>query len=283
MKTRPSYTLRLPDRIIELGSKTLIMGILNLTPDSFSDGGKFFNQALAIQRAHQMVEEGADLIDLGAESTRPGSCPVSPEEEIGRLSPVVKKLREELSVPISIDTYKAQVAEAMLDLGVQIINDISGLHFDPLLAKVIAKYQAAVVIMHIQGTPRNMQENPYYEDLILEITHYLAEGIKTAREAGLGDDQIMIDPGIGFGKTISHNLGIISQLAQFKSLNKPILVGPSRKSFLGKILDLPVTERLEGTAAAVAISITNGAHVVRVHDIKEMTRVSRVVDAIMLF
>jgi len=281
MEKRKQYALLLHDRTIRLGARTCIMGILNITPDSFSDGGKYFGLDQAIQRAHQMVEEGADIIDIGAESTRPGSLPVPAEEEIQRLLPLVSHLRKKITVPLSIDTCKAQVAEAVLDQGVHLINDISGLRFDPAMPKVVAKYKAAVVLMHIQGTPRDMQKKPHYQHLIPEISDYLRQSIDMALEAGILPERIMVDPGIGFGKTLIHNLEIIQKLYEFQSLDKPILFGPSRKAFIGKILDLPVEDRLEGTAAAVAAGIMNGGHMVRVHDARAMVRVARVVDAVL--
>jgi len=278
---RKIYTLRLHDRSMHLGIKTHIMGILNLSPDSFYDGEQFTDLPQVVQKAHQMVKEGADIIDIGAESTRPGSTPVPAEEQIRRLVPVVKRLRKEVPVPLSIDTYKAQVAKTVLDLGIHIINDISGLHFDSQMATVLACYKAPVILMHIQGTPREMQKNPQYRHLIPEITRYLQKGINKALEAGISEDQLIIDPGIGFGKTLTHNLEIIQRLTEFQSLDKPILLGPSRKSFIGNVLDLPAAERLEGTAAAVAIGITAGAHIMRVHDVKAMVRVARMADAIL--
>ncbi|MEW5803491.1 MAG: dihydropteroate synthase [bacterium] len=281
MAKRKKYTLPLHDRTILLGTRTCIMGILNITPDSFSDGGRYFALDQAIQRAQRMVEDGADIIDIGAESTRPGSLPVPAEEEIRRLLPLVVHLRKESGVPLSIDTYKAGVAQALLDEGVHLINDISGLAFDPRMASLVARYKAAVALMHIQGTPRDMQKNPHYQHLVPEITSYLQHSIDLALKAGIAPERIMVDPGIGFGKTVLHNLEIIQKLDQFQSLDKPILLGPSRKSFIGKILDLPVEDRLEGTAAAVAAGIMNGAHLVRVHDVRAMVRVARVVDAIM--
>ena len=281
MEKREKYTLLLHDRAIQLGARTCIMGILNVTPDSFSDGGKYFDPDQAIRRACQMAEEGADIIDIGAESTRPGSVPVPAEEEIRRILPLVEHLRREVSVPLSIDTYKAQVAEALLDRGVHLINDISGLRFDPAMAGVVARYNAAVALMHIQGTPRDMQKNPSYQHLLPEITAYLRQSIDLAVAAGIRPERIMVDPGLGFGKTLLHNLEIIQKLDEFQSLDKPILFGPSRKSFIGKILDLPVEDRLEGTAAVVAAGIMHGAHLVRVHDVRAMVRVARMVDAIM--
>jgi len=256
------------------------MGILNVTPDSFSDGGRHFDKAAAIRRAHQMVEEGADIIDIGGESTRPGSEPVPLEEEISRTIPVIEALAKNIKVPISIDTYKAEVAKRALDAGASIVNDISGLRFDPEMPKVVSQYKVPVVIMHIKGTPKNMQANPQYGALIPEIMDYLRASIMLALKFGIPEDKIIIDPGIGFGKAFEHNLEIIKNLHEFTLLEKPLLVGVSRKAFIGKILgDAPASERLEGTAAAVAISILNGANIIRVHDVKEMKKVALVADA----
>lgn len=257
------------------------MGILNITPDSFSDGGLFFDKSTAIKRAIQLVEEGADIIDIGGESTRPGSEPLPLEEELRRTIPVIEALAKEITIPISIDTYKSKVAKSALDAGASLVNDISGLRFDPDMPVVISEYKVPVVIMHIKGTPKDMQKNPVYEALIPEIMDYLREGIRRATESGIPEDMIIIDPGIGFGKTFEHNLEIIHKLHEFAFLEKPILIGPSRKAFIGKILgDLPPEERLEGTAAAISISIMNGANIVRVHDVKEMAKVAKVTDAI---
>ncbi len=257
------------------------MGILNVTPDSFSDGGRFFNPASAIDRGVQMAEEGADIIDIGGESTRPGSEPLSIEEELRRTIPVVEALAKEIDIPLSIDSYKSEVAQRALDAGASIVNDISGLRFDSGMAKVVAEYEVPVVIMHIKGTPKDMQKNPVYEALIPEIMDYFRERIKSATERGISGDKIIIDPGIGFGKTFKYNLEILYHLDGFAMLEKPLLVGPSRKAFIGNILgDASPGERLEGTAAAVAISIMKGANIVRVHDVKEMVKVARVADAI---
>lgn len=269
------------DFLLDFSNKTYIMGILNVTQDSFSDGGLYFDKSAAIKRAIQMVEEGADIIDIGGESTRPGAEPVTVEEELRRTIPVIEVLAKEINVPISIDTYKSEVAKKALDAGASIVNDISGLRFDPEMAKVVSEYKVPVVIMHIKGRPKDMQQNPVYEALIPEIMDYLREGIRLAKEAGVSEDKIIIDPGIGFGKTFNQNLGIINNLREFTLLEKPILIGLSRKAFIGKILgNVSVTDRLEGTSAAVAISIMNGANIIRVHDIKEMVRVARVADAI---
>jgi dihydropteroate synthase len=257
------------------------MGVLNVTPDSFSDGGKYESLEKAVERAHQMRKQGADLIDVGGESTRPGTEPVSLEEERRRVIPVLKRLLKELDLPISVDTYKAEIAREALDLGAHLINDISALR-EPKLASLITQYKVPLIIMHMQGTPRNMQENPHYDSLIPEIISFLKERIKKAEEAGIDPESIIIDPGIGFGKTVEHNLEIINRLEEFKVLGKPILIGTSRKSFIGKVLGLPLEERLEGTAATLAISILKGANIVRVHDVKEMVRVARMTDAIKL-
>jgi dihydropteroate synthase len=266
---------------LDFSKKTYIMGILNVTQDSFSDGGLYFDKSEAIKRAAQMVEDGADIIDIGGESTRPGSEPITIEEELRRTIPVIEVLSKEVNVPISIDTYKSEVVKKALDSGASMVNDISGLRFDPEMPKVVSAYKVPVVIMHIKGTPKDMQQNPVYEALIPEITDYLRDCIRLAIESGVSEDKIIIDPGIGFGKTFNHNLEIINNLHEFTLLEKPILIGLSRKAFIGKILrDAPVTDRLEGTAAAVAISIMNGANIVRVHDVKEMVKVAKVADAI---
>jgi dihydropteroate synthase len=260
--------------------KTIIMGVLNVTPDSFSDGGKFLAPDNAISRAQQMIEEGADIIDIGGESSRPGSVPVSEEEELNRIIPVLDALTS-AEIPISVDTYKANVAEKALAKGASIINDISGLNFDPELADVVAEHNASIILMHTLGKPKTMQKNIYYDDVIEDIHQYLENSIETAMNAGISEENIVIDPGIGFGKTIEHNLEIIKRLKEFSDLNKPILIGTSRKSFIGKILDLPVEDRLEGTLATLAVSIMNGAKILRVHDVKESKRVTMMVDKIL--
>lgn len=265
----------------DFSQKTYIMGILNVTPDSFSDGGMFFNTDAAVEQALRMKDEGADIIDIGGESTRPGAEKITVKEEINRITPVIEAIAKRVNVPISVDTYKSAVAEAALSAGASMINDISGLMFDPKMSGVVARYQVPIVIMHIKGTPKFMQKNPTYEALIPEIMDYLYGSIEIARNAGIPDDMIIIDPGIGFGKTLEHNLEIIKRLNEFAGFEKPILLGPSRKSFIGRLLgDLSVAERLEGTAAATAIGIFNGANIIRVHDVKEMVRVSKIADAI---
>ncbi len=264
----------------DLGKRTLIMGILNITPDSFSDGGQYQEVEKAIERGVQMAEEGADIIDIGGESTRPGAVPCSIEEELVRVIPLIRGLTKRIDLPISIDTYKAEVARQALEEGAQIVNDISALSFDPRMAQVVAEYKVPVVLMHIQGTPQNRQQNPQYTCVVSEIILYLRERIKTAVFAGIKADKIIIDPGIGFGKTVEHNLEILRRLREFKSLGRPILIGTSRKSLIGKILDLPVEQRLEGSLATAIISILNGANIIRVHDVLAMKRAAKMVDAI---
>ena len=272
------FRLQCGNKKLDLSSRTHIMGILNVTPDSFSDGGEFYQPEQAIERGIQMAEEGADIIDIGDESTRPGAEPISTEEELQRLVPVLEGLLKKVAVPISIDTYKSSVAETALKAGAHIMNDISGLRFDPQMKDVVAKYRVPVVIMHIKGEPRNMQQNPYYDDLIGEIYGYFDESIRIAEGAGIKRENIIIDPGIGFGKRLMDNYEILRRLYEFQGLGCPILIGPSRKSFIGKVLDLPPDQRLEGTIAAVAIGIQNGAHIVRVHDVKEISRACRIID-----
>lgn len=261
--------------------RTLVMGVLNVTPDSFSDGGKFFEVESALARARQMVEEGADILDVGGESTRPGAEPVSAEEEMRRVLPVIRGIREFSDVPISIDTYKAPVARAALQAGAQIINDISGLTLDPDLAYVAAQSGAWLVVMHILGTPRTMQQQIHYDDVVGDILAFLRRQMAVAEAAGVPRHRLIADPGIGFGKTAQHNLEIVRRLREFQTLGVPILIGPSRKSFIGKVLDLPPDQRVEGTAAAVAIAIWNGASIVRVHDVLPMVRVARMTDALL--
>ena len=225
-----------------------------------------------------MVKEGADIIDVGGESTRPGSDPISVDEELRRVLPVIEELSGQSEIPISIDTYKSAVAKKALEAGASIVNDITGLGFDPYLADVAAEYKASVIIMHMKGTPKTMQVDPQYDDVVSDVKSFLEERVQFAEEHGL--EQIIVDPGIGFGKRLEHNLEIIRRLSEFTELGYPVMVGPSRKSFIGMILNLPVDSRLEGTAAAAAVSILNGAHLIRVHDVLAMKRVSMVVDAV---
>ena len=275
------YEIRMPrGRSLRMGPRTLIMGVLNVTPDSFSDGGSFFDVSSAVERALQMVEQGADILDVGGESARPGARPVPAADEIKRVVPVIERIASAADTPISIDTSKAEVAREALAAGASIVNDITGLHGDPAVAQAAAEFSAAVVAMHIKGTPRNMQENPFYEDLIGEISGYLRRSIAIAKQNGVPAEQIIIDPGIGFGKTVRHNLEIMARLREFESLGRPILTGTSRKSTIGKITGKPVDRRVFGTAATLAICIANGAHVVRVHDVAEAADVVKMTDAI---
>ena len=260
--------------------KTKVMGILNVTPDSFYDGGRYSRTKLAINQGLKLAEEGADIIDIGGESSRPGSEPVPLEEELERIIPVIKSLKKQIKVPISIDTYKSKVAESALKAGASIINDISALRMDKRMVSIAREYDVPVVLMHMQGNPRTMQKHPFYKDVIREIYEFLARRIKFAEENGIKPDKIIIDPGIGFGKTTEHNLLIIKYLKRFKPLGKPILIGPSRKSFIGNILNLPATKRLEGTLAAISICLLNGAEILRVHDVRQVKRAVEIVEAI---
>lgn len=266
---------------LDLDKKTHIMGILNITPDSFSDGGSHFDKSRAVDHALKMIDDGADILDIGGESTRPGAVPVSLDEELKRTIPVIEALAKSISIPVSIDTCKSEVALRALEAGASIVNDVSGMRSDPEMSKIISKFKVPVVIMHIKGTPKSMQFNPSYRALIPEILDYFRESIQFALRAGISENMMVLDPGIGFGKTYEHNLEIINNLEQFSLLKKPLLIGPSRKAFLGRILGgLQPRERIEGTAASVAISIIKGAHIVRVHDVKEMAKVAKVADAV---
>jgi dihydropteroate synthase len=257
------------------------MGILNVTPDSFSDGGLFAGRDAAVAHARALAAEGADIIDIGGESTRPGALPLSEDEELRRVLPVIERIAADIPVPVSIDTYKAGVARKALAAGASIVNDISGLRFSSDMAPIVADHGAAVVIMHIKGTPRDMQVDPVYEDVVGEIMDYLDESAAIALKAGIAGDRILIDPGIGFGKTLQHNLEIINRLDEFTALGYPIVMGTSRKRFIGTVLNIAEPrDRVEGTAATVALAIERGAHIVRVHDVGYMTKVARMTDAI---
>jgi len=257
------------------------MGIVNVTADSFSGDGLGDDVAAAVAQGRRMVEVGADLLDVGGESTRPGAEEVPVDEELRRVLPVVERLAGEVAVPISIDTYKPAVARAALAAGARVVNDVTGLQGDPEMAAVAAEYAAPVVAMHMQGRPRTMQRNPTYHNLIGEIAAYLARSVEVAVRAGVPRSQVVIDPGIGFGKTLQHNLEILRRLGELKALGQPLLIGTSRKAFIGRILGgVAPSERAEGTAATVALAIAGGADVVRVHDVAPMVRVVRVADAI---
>jgi dihydropteroate synthase len=276
-------------RSFEWGSKTYIMGVVNVTPDSFSGDGLGHDVEKALDQAQRMIEEGADIIDVGGESTRPGSKPISAEEELRRVIPVVKRLAQRTDVPVSIDTYKAEVASEAMGAGASRINDVWGLRMDPSVGEVAAQHQVPLVIMHNRSKPKDAVQTERlggrylgveYEDLMADILRELRESIDLALEAGVGRERIIVDPGLGFGKTVEQNLQVIANLAEVRVLGRPILLGPSRKSFVGYTLDLPPEERVEGTAAAVAVGIAEGADIVRVHDVKEMTRVAHMTDAI---
>ena len=258
-------------------NSTLIMGVLNVTPDSFSDGGRFLGVGAAIEHARQMVRDGAGIIDVGGQSTRPGAEPLTAEEELGRVKPVVERLAREVDVPISIDTFQPEVAEECLQLGATIINDVCGLR-DPRMIAVAARYQAPVVLMHMLGTPLTMQQEISYQDVVDDLKTFFRQRTRQAADAGVRE--IMIDPGIGFGKTAAHNLRILDRLGEFKDLGYPIMVGASRKSFIGQITGLPVEDRLEGTIAATVVAAVNGASAVRVHDVAECKRALEITDAI---
>ncbi|MFH1097094.1 MAG: dihydropteroate synthase [Candidatus Desantisbacteria bacterium] len=277
---RSSWVIKCGTHRLIAGKKTLIMGILNITPDSFSENGKFLSLEEAVDQAKRMQDEGADIIDVGGESTRPGAETVTIEEEKRRVLPVIERLHY-LNIPISIDTYKHEVADDALSAGACLVNDISGLQFDPGMAGVVARHKAGVVIMHIKGNPRSMQDNPQYKDILGEIISYIREGIDIAVKADIPEEAIIVDPGIGFGKTVEQNLYILRNLSELRVFGLPVLIGTSNKSLIGNILSLPVEERIEGTAATVAVSIMNGASIIRVHDVKIMARVARMTDAIM--
>ena len=275
------YVLKTFRREINLGKKTLIMGILNITPDSFSDGGLYCSQQKAVERGLQMVDEGADIIDIGGESTRPGAASVSAAIELKRVLPVIESLVKQVKIPVSIDTTKAKVAKQAILGGAEIVNDISALSGDKKMARTIKDTGAAVILMHMRGNPRNMQKGDLvYDDLMGEITDYLKKSSEKALKAGIEKDCLVIDPGIGFGKTPEDNYKIIKNLSQLKELGMPVMIGTSRKSFIGKVTGGEPEERIEGTAATVAAAIMNGCHIVRVHDVAAMKKVAAVTDAI---
>lgn len=259
---------------------TLVMGILNVTPDSFSDGGKFSNPHNAIEFALKMETDGADIIDIGGESTRPGAKPINFEEETNRVIPVIEGIRKRSDIIISVDTYKSSVANEAITAGANIINDISGLRFDNNMVHLISELQVPVVIMHMLGNPQNMQNDPAYNDLMQDLASFFKERISFMTTNGIKKKNIILDPGIGFGKTIDHNFTILRELNQLVDLGFPVLVGPSRKSFIGSTLNLPPEDRIEGTAAAVTAAIIHGSRIIRIHDVKEMIRVVKVTEKI---
>jgi dihydropteroate synthase len=275
----------LPDFRLELGFQSKIMGIVNLTPDSFSRDGCLRRSAdytrCAVRLAEKFIREGADIIDIGGESTRPGSQPVTVKEELKRILPAITQVVKICKTPISVDTYKTIVAKHALDAGANIINNIKGVSPDRSLLRMVQHYGAAIVLMHMRGSPRTMQSKPFYRDCVKEIIVELRKSIEICLEIGIKSDKIIIDPGIGFGKTLEHNLEILNRLREFACLNRPILVGTSRKSLIGKVLGLDIQHRLLGTAATVCTSILNGAHIVRVHDVKQIKEIVTMTDAIM--
>jgi dihydropteroate synthase len=287
MPVKP-FKLSWGTHILELGRRTRIMGIVNVTPDSFSDGGKCFDADKAIAQGEKMVEDGADIIDVGGESSRPYSEPVTIEEETRRVLPVITALAKKLTVPISIDTAKSEVARRAILAGASIINDISAMRFDPEIGNVAAQNNTVLILMHMKGTPKNMQVSPVYDDLMGEITNFLQNAIRSAQDSGVPKSSIIADPGIGFGKTVSHNLEIINKLDELGALDVPLLLGPSRKAFIRKILtqkdgselkpDHPAVET--GTQAAVAAAVMRGVHIVRVHDVANTYATVKVLDAI---
>ena len=275
---RDNFIIELGRHKLSLGKRAHIMGIVNVTPDSFSGDGLCQLPAI-IDYAEKTAEDGADIIDVGGESSRPGAKAVSIKEELARTIPVIKALSKKIKKPISIDTYKPEVAKVALDNGAVLVNDVTGLR-NPRMAKLIARYKAAVVIMHMLGNPRTMQKDPHYSSLIDEIIEYLERAINLAQDAGIDKEKIIIDPGIGFGKTLKHNLEILKRLAEFKALGRPILVGTSRKSFIGKILNVAPQERIFGTVATCVSAVQNGAKILRVHDVGKVKQALKVLDAI---
>jgi dihydropteroate synthase len=279
--TRREYRLTLRGGEAVLGRRTWVMGVLNVTPDSFSDGGRYLDPEAALAHGLALFEEGADILDVGGESTRPGDRKaLTVEEEIRRVVPLIKALRDRGAGPLSVDTTKAAVAEAALDAGADLVNDVSGFTFDPALAPLVARRQVPAILMHLRGDFTAMHREPRYEDVMGEVVAELGQRIGAAEAAGVRRARLIVDPGVGFAKNAEHSLEVLRRLPEMDALDRPILVGPSRKSFIGKVLDLPVGERLMGTAAAVAASVLAGAHMVRVHDVRAMVEVARMCDAI---
>jgi len=286
--TRKIFRFRLGKKTVVLGRRTLLMGVLNITPDSFSDGGMFLDPSRAIDHALALQKAGADILDIGAESTRPGALGINAEEELRRLLPVLQGLRGKLKIPVSLDTRKSAVAEIAVGAGAQILNDVSGLNHDPRLAEIAARHKAPLILMHMRGEPRTMQTAPFARDVVKDVTQGLRTSIRKARKAGVAKSQIILDPGIGFGKSFEQNYELLANLPQLARLGYPLMVGTSRKGFLGKTLahatnksKVPPTERLWATAATVTASILAGAHIIRVHDVAEMLHVARTADLIL--
>jgi len=280
MNPTPSFTLSWLEYTLNLSRRTHVMGVINVTPDSFSDGGQFLEKDRAVEQALQLAGDGADLIDIGGESTRPYSKGISADEEMNRVIPVIEALKKELRIPISIDTLKAQVAREALRSGASMVNDISAFRLDPEMASVVAQAGVPVILMHMKGTTADMQVAPTYDDVASEIIAFLRSAMDQAVRSGVRRDRIIVDPGIGFGKSFDHNLEILKELGRLQCLEAPILVGSSRKAFIGRILDKKVHERDTGTMATVAAAVMNGAHIVRVHNVKQAVETVRVIDAI---
>jgi dihydropteroate synthase len=283
---RRKFRWQLPRRTLALGERTLVMGVLNVTPDSFSDGGSYLDADAAVERAVEIEAAGADILDVGGESTRPGSLGVSLETELGRVLPVIEKLRGEIRIPISVDTSKSEVAEAAAEAGAEIVNDVTALGNDPRIAEVVRRRKLALVLMHMRGKPRTMQKTPFARDVLRDVAKGLQHAAVSARRAGVAQSQIVLDPGIGFGKSYEQNCELPARLPELARLGYPLLVGTSRKSFIGRVLEKSKlrggseVERIWGTSATVTASILGGAHIVRVHDVAEMAQVARVSDAI---
>ncbi len=278
---RTVFEFRAREKVLELGLRTRLMGIVNLTPDSFSDGGRFPDPRAAVEYCLQLAEEGIDVLDLGGESSRPGAAPISAQEELDRVLPVLEEVRPRTSLVISVDTWKASVARRALEAGADVINDISALRFDPEMGTTISNYRAGVVLMHMRGTPATMQSIPPSRDILREVVDDLQVSLNQAHKSHIPRGRILLDPGIGFGKTLEDNLLLINRLPELARLNLPVLVGPSRKGWIGTILKRPVDDRVFGTAAACACCVLRGAHLLRVHDAGEIRQVTDIVDAIL--
>lgn len=275
-----SLVIRWSRFTLPLDRRTHVMGALNVTPDSFSDGGLFFDRDRAVEQGIAMAREGADIVDIGGESTRPYSERISVQEELDRVIPVIEALRKEVNVPISIDTIKARVAQEALRAGASMVNDVSALRFDPEMVRVVAEAGVPVILMHMKGMPDHMQDHPSYDDLLDEIIAFLMDALERARQGGIRRELTIVDPGIGFGKTFNHNLEIIKELKKLQCLERPILIGTSRKAFIGHILNKDVTERDTGTMATLAAAVMNGAHIARAHDVKKAVQTVKIIDAV---
>jgi dihydropteroate synthase len=278
------YEWHLPDQILHLDQRPLVMGIINVTPDSFSDGGSFTSVDAALESGLKLIDAGADIVDIGGESSRPGAAPISLEQETSRVLPVVQKLAVQTTVPLSIDTTKAAVARACLAAGARIVNDITALRGDQDMADVVRTFRAGVILMHMQGTPATMQQSPKYEDVVVDIAHFFETRLQDLAQQGIAPEQIVLDPGIGFGKTLEHNLELLARLLEFQRLNRPVCLGVSRKGFIGKVLNRPVDKRLAGSLAITVHAVSQGAaHIVRVHDVQETRDAVTMVETIKRF